>query len=318
MKYRDNLSDYILKVISDSGNDSRLTKQFIFDAAETSDFLNTIADVAGDNEINYVKGLYHRYPHKILIFPTERCLGSCRFCFRKNIINDDAQNLTLEDFDAIEQYILNNDINEVIFSGGDPFAINSELLISMINRIKSISQVRIIRLHTRVLTYAPYLITEEFVRQLVGGTPVFMVFHINSHLELTEIAKAKTELLAQNGILCFSQTALLRGVNDTSEDLRTLFTELLTNKVKPYYLFHPDRVKGTGHFYVPLKKGIALYNSLYNKISGLAMPIYLFNIPNGYGHCIVDLGNIRQTEKPNIYNISTWNGEQLIYEDTEE
>ena len=80
-----------------------------------------------------------------------------------------------------------------------------------------------------------------------------------------------------------------------------LFTTLIENKVKPYYLFHPDRVKGTGHFYLPLKEGIELYNSLYNRISGLAMPIYLFNVPNGYGHCIVD----------------TWEGESLHYEDVE-
>lgn len=317
-KYRDNLTEYIRQVIADSGNDLRLTNQFVYNSLEINDSLNSIEDVAGDNEINCVKGLYHRYPHKILIFPTERCLGSCRFCFRKNIINDDAQNLTMKDFDAIEEYIKENEISEVIFSGGDPFAINLELLIAMINRIKNIRQVRIIRIHTRVLTYAPYLITEEFVKQLVGGIPVFMVFHINSHLELTETAKSKTELLVQNGIPCFSQTALLHGVNDTAEDLNMLFSELLMNKVKPYYLFHPDRVKGTGHFYVSLKKGKDLYNALYNKISGLAMPIYLFNIPDGYGHCIVDLGNIRETEKKNVYIINTWNGKQLLYEDVEE
>lgn len=128
------------------------------------------------------------------------------------------------------------------------------------------------------------------------------------------LAKAKLKLLSDNGILCFSQTALLKGVNNTEQNLRKLFTTLIENKVKPYYLFHPDRVKRTGHFYLPLDEGIQLYNS-YNRISGLAMPIYLFNIPNGYGHCIVDLNNIVRTEEKGYYIINTWEGETIDYND---
>lgn len=318
MEYRDNLSEHIKKVILDNDFDIRLTKQFIYQRdLENSDAINNIEDVARDSDINHVRGLFHRYPGKVLVFPTERCLGSCRFCFRKNIINDDSQDLTLNDFDEIEDYICSHEITEVIFSGGDPFAIGANTLIEMINRIKAIPQVHLIRIHTRVLTYEPNLITEEFVNGIRGGTPVFMVFHINSHLELTPLAKKKVQLLTDNGILCFSQTALLHDVNDTEDDLRRLFSELLNNRIKPYYLFHPDRVKGTGHFYLPLKKGIELYNSLYNRISGLAMPIYLFNVPDGYGHCIVDLGSILPTDKRNVYKINTWTGEQLEYIDVE-
>ena len=319
LKYRDNLPSYIKKIIADNNFDIRLTKQFIYQPeSESFDNINAIEDISRDEEINYVKGLYHRYPRKVLIFPTERCLGSCRFCFRKNIINDDTQNLTLADFDAIEEYIITNEINEVIFSGGDPFAIDTAVLIEYINRIKAIKQVQLIRIHTRVLTYEPDLITKDFVNSIKEGTPVFMVFHINSHLELTPLAKEKARLLSNNGILCFAQTALLHEVNDTEDDLRKLFSELLFNKIKPYYLFHPDRVKGTGHFYIPLKKGIDLYNSIYNRISGLAMPIYLFNIPDGYGHCIVDLGCIIATEEENVYKINTWTGEHIEYIDIEQ
>lgn len=318
MYYRDNLTEYIKKIIEQNNYDERLTKQFIYqNEVENVDKLNEWEDVSKDEDINFVKGLYHRYPGKILIFPTEHCLGSCRFCFRKNIIKDSNEDLELKDFDRIESYIISNNINEVIFSGGDPFAISPNLLIKMIRRIKSIKQVNLIRIHTRVLTYNPSLLTEDFVYSIKEGIPVMMVFHINSHLEITEIAKEKAKLLSDNGILCFSQTALLKGVNDTEEDLKMLFTNLLVNKIKPYYLFHPDRVKGTSHFYLPLKKGISLYNSLYNKISGLCMPIYLFNIPGGYGHCIVDLNNIISTDEPNTYLIKTWNGQDVTYIDAE-
>lgn len=185
----------------------------------------------------------------------------------------------------------------------------------MIERIRNLDTVKIIRLHTRVLTYNPYLISENFVKFLKHEKPIYMVFHINSHLEITDIAKEKVKLLVDNGILCFSQTALLKGVNDTTEDLKQLFTTLIEERIKPYYLFHPDRVKGTGHFYISLSKGIELYNSLYNYISGLAMPIYLFNIPNGHGHCIIDLNNIKRISGDK-YQINTWEGYVLEYDDS--
>ncbi len=314
MVYRDNLSSYIKELIQKTSNDSRLVNQFIAnEKIELNDNINTIEDIAKDKDINIIKGLYHRYPNKILIFPTERCLGSCRFCFRKNIIADN--DLQLQDMDVIQKYILDNKIEEVIFSGGDSFAIDEKLLMQMIERIRNLDTVKIIRLHTRVLTYNPYLISENFVKFLKHEKPIYMVFHINSHLEITDIAKEKVKLLVDNGILCFSQTALLKGVNDTTEDLKQLFTTLIEERIKPYYLFHPDRVKGTGHFYISLSKGIELYNSLYNYISGLAMPIYLFNIPNGHGHCIIDLNNIKRISGDK-YQINTWEGYVLEYDDS--
>lgn len=114
MVYRDNLSSYIKELIQKTSNDSRLVNQFIAnEKIELNDNINTIEDIAKDKDINIIKGLYHRYPNKILIFPTERCLGSCRFCFRKNIIADN--DLQLQDMDVIQKYILDNKIEEVIF-----------------------------------------------------------------------------------------------------------------------------------------------------------------------------------------------------------
>ena len=315
MEYRDQLSEYVQDMIKASNYDSRLVNQFTSSQDEYNDAINEIEDIASDRDINQVKGLYHRYPTKVLIFPTERCMGSCRFCFRKNIIHD--TDLNWEDFDLIVKYLNDNPIvNEVIFSGGDPFAYDLQKLTTMINRIMSIDTIRIVRIHTRILTYNPYLITEDFINAIHGEKPLYMVFHINSHLELTEVAREKVKMLTNSGICCFSQSALLKGVNDTKQDLEALFTSLIFNKIKPYYLFHPDRVKGTGHFYVPLKKGIELYNSLYNYISGLAMPQYLFNIPNGHGHCIVDLHNI-ESKSANRYLIKTWENNLVDYADVD-
>jgi len=304
------LTEYIKELIRKTNNDKRLVKQFIVDECnESNDKINSIYSIEDHND-SCLKGLYHKYPSKVLIFPTQKCLGCCRFCFRKNTRTEEP--LTDLEFEEVIKYIENdNQITEVIFSGGDPFAIDEKKLIYMLNRVKQIEHILITRIHTRVLTYEPNLINKYIIENIKVGKPTFMVFHINSHLEITDIVKEKIDLLTQNGILCYSQTALLKDINDNYNDLSSLFIELLKIKIKPYYLFHPDRVKGTGHFYITLEKGKQLYNSLFNHISGLAMPIYLFNVPNGNGHCIVDLGNIIKNKDE--YKITTWDKNEIIY-----
>lgn len=101
--YRENITRYLNNVIINSKFDNRLTNQFFYNEnLEKNDKINIITDVSKDREINLIKGLYHRYPSKVLIFPTERCLGSCRFCFRKNII--DSSDLSINEFNSVLAY----------------------------------------------------------------------------------------------------------------------------------------------------------------------------------------------------------------------
>jgi lysine 2,3-aminomutase len=311
--HNEKLTPYLRELIAANNNDIRLNKQFIYDDRELLELEGEFDDVASDASINVVNCLYHRYPSKVLLFPTENCLCHCRFCFRKFIRGTKA--ISENDLLSVYGYLKGDpNINEVILSGGDPMVLSPDRIIRIISELKNIKTVKIIRIHTRALTFDPDLLTDEFIENLVKFRPLSFVFHINSHLELTDIAKSRVEKIITSGIQCYSQTALLKEINDSFNDLSKLFSELFYAGIKPYYLFHPDKVKGTSHFYVPLKKGIEIYNSLYNNISGLAMPIYLFNIPGGYGHSIVDLGNIVQIED-NKYKIKTWKGDIITYEE---
>jgi lysine 2,3-aminomutase len=80
-----------------------------------------------------------------------------------------------------------------------------------------------------------------------------------------------------------NQTVLLRGVNDSVECLRELFNGLLRIRVKPYYLFHGDPVQGTMHFRTGVKRGLSLLAALRRQISGLAMPAFALDLPDGRG-----------------------------------
>lgn len=298
------VTNNILNLLEKHNNDLRIAKQFLYDQREELDFMQGSYDVSDDASIEVVRGLYHRYPSKVLIFPTESCFGECRFCFRKHIRKNAV--LSDEEFEKIIEYIATKpEINEVIFSGGDPMTVNNKKLFSMIDKIKNINSIKIIRIHTRVLTYSPERIDDEFISYIKGKQPFFMVFHINSVLELSDVACEKAMQLANNGIPCFSQTALLHEINDSYDDLKNLYEKLLELRIKPYYLFHPDMVKGNDHFYVPIEKGVSIYKSLFNYISGLSMPIYLLNIPGGGGHCIMDLNNMQRDENGN-YIVKDW------------
>lgn len=298
------IPENISKLLKDSNYDIRLKKQFIYDSKEETDYMHGSDDVSDDISINVLKGLYHRYPTKVLIFPTESCFGECRFCFRKHIRKDST--LSNDEFEKILQYIIENpSINEVIFSGGDPMTLSNERLFYMIKKIREISTIKIIRIHTRVLTYAPERIDNEFIEFIKSNQPLFMVFHINSAIELSSMACERALKLSEQGISCYSQTALLHEINDTFDDMKELLEKLILLHIKPYYLFHPDMVKGNDHFYVTIEKGIDIYKKLYNNISGLAMPIYLLNIPGGGGHCIMDLGNINKVDL-GCYEVIDW------------
>lgn len=313
LKHKENLTKHLNNLLKETGFDPRLKKQFIFDERELLSSDGEFEDVANDKKIKKAKGVLHRYPTKILIFPSEACIGHCRFCFRKHIKKDHV--LSNEEFDYILEYLHSNpQINEVIFSGGDPFTIPNNNLLKMIHAVKQIPTIEIVRIHSRVLTFNPELITDSFIETLSKYQPIFMVFHINSHLELTELARAKVKKIVDNGILCFSQTALLKGVNNSFDDLRNLFEILIKNRIVPYYLFHPDKVKGTSHFYISIEEGVSLYRKLYNNISGLAIPVYLFNVPEGNGHCIIDTGSFVKTSEGQ-YKIHTWDNKIICYHD---
>ena len=94
--------------------------------------------------------------------------------------------------------------------------------------------------------------------------------------------------LIENGFPCFACCPLLKGINDNENTLRSLWTELLKIRVKPYYLFQSDPVKGLRHFLVPISRGLEIVHNLYDRMSGLAMPLYCFNVPDGGGHVLLN------------------------------
>lgn len=261
-------------------------KQFIPNEKELEFSEYELDDPIGDLPHSPLNGLIHRYKNRVLIKPLSICPFYCRFCFRRETVgrNKDGA-LNSEELNKIFGYIeQHKEVNEVIFSGGDSFALSPRRIKKLLEALNNIDNVKTIRFHTRVPVFATHLITQELLDALnICSKRLVLVLHINHASELSDNAKAAIKSLRALGALILSQTVLLKDINDDSFVLKELFNSLIGEGVMPYYLHHPDLAKGTSHFYVSLEKGIKIYRDLSKEISGYVLPKYVLDIPNGFG-----------------------------------
>jgi lysine 2,3-aminomutase len=184
---------------------------------------------------------------------------------------------------AIDYVRSHPDVWEVILTGGDPLALSPRRLTDVLTRLAAINHVRVLRIHSRVPIVDPESIEESLTRALKITAPLYVALHVNHPQEITDAVAAAIGRLLESGAVLLSQTVLLRGVNDDAGVLEQLFRRLVTLKVRPYYLHHPDLAPGTSHFRVPIETGQALVHTLRQTVSGLCMPTYVLDIPGGFG-----------------------------------
>src|SRR5437763_8622439 len=183
------------------------------------------------------------------------------------------------------------EIWEVILTGGDPLVLSAPRLGEVIKRIATIEHVKIIRLHTRLPIVAPEEITPSLVRTLKApGKTTYVALHANHPRELTPAARAACARIVDAGIPMVSQSVLLRGVNDDVKTLEKLMRAFVECRIKPYYLHHADLAPGTSRFRTTIEEGQALMRALRGRVSGLAQPTYVLDIPGGYGKVPVGPG----------------------------
>lgn len=274
----------ILNVIKTSDPDGAVAAQFIPNVLELDEQPNELTDPIGDAYNSPVPGIIHRYSDRVLLNVIQTCAVYCRFCFRRENVGPGNSGLTPTQIDDAIEYIKNDDqIWEVILSGGDPLMLSPRRLSALIEKLSNIAHVGIIRLHTRIPCVAPDKITNSLIAALKKHTAVYVVIHVNHADEITPKVAEKLANLADAGIPLLSQSVLLQGVNDDPAILTTLFKKLLVNRVKPYYLHHGDLAKGTHHFRTSIKRGQEIVRALRGPASGLCQPHYVLDLPGGYG-----------------------------------
>lgn len=259
-----------------------LIRQFVPTSNENKKSIKELSDPIGDGQHTPVSGIVHRYPDRVLLMPVLSCPVYCRFCFRRHSVGgsrlDEAQ--LDKAFDYIRQ---NNEIWEVILSGGDPLILAPKRIKDILKELQAIAHVKTIRIHTRVPALDPDRITNAMLQALDIQKPLWIVLHCNHASEIDKSGEEAISKLIDSGIPMLSQTVLLKGINDTPTDLTNLMRTLIENRIKPYYLHQGDLAQGTSHFRTALRQGRKLVRSIRGRISGIAQPIYILDIPGGFG-----------------------------------
>ena len=263
-----------------------IARQFLPDARELETRPEERDDPIGDDAHSPVPGIVHRYPDRVLLKLVGVCAVYCRFCFRREMVGPGAETSLSDDaLDTALAYIAGRpEIWEVVLTGGDPLVASPRRLAELMARLAAIAHVKIVRFHTRVPVAAPERITGALVSALrAPGVTTYVAIHANHARELGPEARTALARLADAGIALVGQSVLLAGVNDEAETLAALFRALVECRVKPYYLHHPDLAPGTAHFRLPIRRGQELMAALRGRVSGLALPTYVLDIPGGHG-----------------------------------
>jgi lysine 2,3-aminomutase len=266
------------------GPDDPIGLQFIPDPAELMTAPHETMDPIADDALSPIKGVVHRYPDRALLKPLLVCPVYCRFCFRREHVGPDGGVLTDAELQAAYDWFAGRPaIREVILTGGDPLMLSPRRLAAIVQALSAIPHIEILRVHTRVPVADPVRTTDALVDALGTEKAMWLVLHANHAREFTAAAAAAIQRIQAAAIPVLGQSVLLRGVNDSVGALERLFRAMLSMRVKPYYLHQLDAAPGTARFQVPIEEGRSLLAALRGRVTGLAWPTYVLDIPGGHG-----------------------------------
>jgi lysine 2,3-aminomutase len=231
-----------------------------------------------------VPGITHRYPDRVLFYTTHNCPVYCRHCTRKRKVADPSSAAAKKQVeDGLDYIALHHEVRDVVISGGDPLSLSDERLDYILGRLRAIPHVEIFRLGTRNLVTLPQRVTGDFVAMLRKHQPVYVNTHFNHPKECTAEAFEAARRLADAGCVIGNQMVLLKGVNDEPRTVLELNHKLLMMRIRPYYIYQCDLAKGISHFRTPIETGRKIMRALRGHTSGLAVPQFVVDAPQGGG-----------------------------------
>lgn len=310
-KYRWAISPYYLSLIDDNNKFDPIKLQSIPTKLELID--EGKEDPMAEEFTNPAGAITRRYPDRLIINVTNECAMFCRHCQRRRNIGSSDNHTSKEELIESVEYIRSNpEIRDVLITGGDALTLSDETLDWLLGEIHAIPSVDFIRLGSRVMVTMPQRITDNLIDVLKKYPPIFINTQFNHPAEVTVEAKKACDKLSLAGIPLGNQAVLLNGINNDKYVMRLLNQELLKCRVRPYYIFHAKKVKGTLHFNTSIDDGIEIMEYLRGYTSGLAIPTYIINAPGGNGKTPIAPQYLISQGKNSI-RIRTWENKIMDY-----
>jgi len=246
------------------------------------------------------------YPDRIAFCVNNECALYCRFCLRKRMVGDEEWSMQKRELQAgLDWIAATPEIRDVLLTGGDPLVFSDARLEWILEGLRAIPHVQLIRLGTRLPVTLPYRVTDALCRMLERHHPIWLNTHFNHPRELTEDAAEACDRLLRAGIPVGNQSVLLAGINDNPQIMKELNEGLVRMRVRPYYCYQAQLLEGTGHFRVPIEEGLELFRSLRGRTSGFAIPQYVLDTPHGKVPLQHPYARGREGDD---YVVEAWNG----------
>ena len=273
------VTPYMLFLMAAEAPDGPLRRTMIPDRREGQVSLGEFRDPLGEVAHEVAPGLIRSYPHKALLLATSDCACFCRYCTRARTAGKSAG-----DFPKALAWLRKSpEIRDVLVSGGDPLALGDEKLERLLNALRAIPHVELIRIGTKIPAVLPQRVTPALAKMLKKYRPLWLSLHFTHSDELTPRAATACRRLLDAGIPLMNQTVLLRGINDDLETMLRLNEGLLNLGVKPYYLHQGDLAAGTAHLRSTVAKGRKILRQMCGQTTGYAIPHFMFDRPGGGG-----------------------------------
>lgn len=233
-------------------------------------------DASNEAAVTVAKGVQHKYPHTVLLLCNEVCGAYCRYCFRKRLFMDENDEVSNDVSEGIRYIAGNPNVTNVLLTGGDPLLMSTRRLTEIIEQLRAIPHVRIIRIGSKMPAFDPWRLLNDTELQNVlrkHSTPrkrIYLMAHFDHPRELTDPAVEGIDCFIKCGVICVNQCPLIRGINDDPQVLASMYRELSFIGCPPYYLFQGRPTAGNEPYEVPIVRGWHIFREALRIGSGLA------------------------------------------------
>ncbi len=290
-RFRVGVTPYYASLMDPDHPSCPVRMQVVPVAAELETEPGDLRDPLGEDGRRPVRSIVHKYPDRALLLAADHCPVYCRHCTRRRITGGEEGAFDRDSAaEAIAWVRARPEVREVIVSGGDPLSLSDERVGWILEELRAIPHVEVLRLATRAPVVNPMRITDALAARLRRLAPLFVLTHFNHPKECSAEAREACERLVDRGVPVENQTVLLRRINSSARTIADLNRRLLSWRVRPYYLHQGDLAEGTGHLRTPLATGLSILESLRGRTSGLAVPHLAVDLPGGAGKVTLQPG----------------------------
>ncbi|MGB0715085.1 MAG: KamA family radical SAM protein [Phycisphaerae bacterium] len=273
-RYVFRVNDYYLGLINwDDPNDP--IKQLIIPREEELNDWGRL-DASNEASVTVARGVQHKYRDTVLLLCNEVCGAYCRYCFRKRLFMDENDEVTNDVSAGLEYIAAHPNVRNVLLTGGDPLLMSTRRIVEIIEALREIPHVEIIRLGSKMPAFDPWRLTRDEELQAAlrkhstRDKRIYLMAHFDHPRELTEAAIDGIECFIRNGVICVNQCPLIKGVNDDPDVLAEMYRKLSYIGCSPYYLFQGRPTEGNEPYEVPLVRGWQIFSEALRQGSGLA------------------------------------------------